>query len=89
MISNEKRALFNSYASEFEKNYLLEAAGQRHRAAYGKERTEVLQYWSDIKAAKAAGQDVTATGSDKASSFSERQCTSLILKWGCMLLPRI
>ena len=70
MISNEKRALFNSYASEFEKNYLLEAAGQRHRAAYGKERTEVLQYWSDIKAAKAAGQDVTEPVLSKFLSYS-------------------
>ncbi|MGZ8847294.1 MAG: hypothetical protein ACXW3C_12605, partial [Pyrinomonadaceae bacterium] len=38
---------------------MLEPAGQRHKAAYGKERTEVLQFWSDIKAAKVAGRDVT------------------------------
>src|SRR5438552_12243127 len=58
-ITVEKRALFNSYATEFEKSYLLEPAGQRHKAAYGQERTQALQYWSDIKAAKTSGQDVT------------------------------
>ena len=45
MISDEKRALFNSYATEFEKSYLLEPAGQRHDAAYGKERIEVRAFF--------------------------------------------
>lgn len=59
MISDKNRTLFNSYAAEFENGYLLEPAGQRHKAAYGKERAEVQQYWSDIKSAKVAGRDVT------------------------------
>src|SRR5438552_6717037 len=58
-ITINKNTIFNSYATEFEKSYLLEPAGQRHKAAYGQERTQALQYWSDIKAAKTSGQDVT------------------------------
>ena len=48
IVSNEKRSLFQSYASEFEEKYLLKPVGQQHLAMYGKERDEVCKYWSDI-----------------------------------------
>lgn len=49
---------------------MLEPAGQRHKAAYGKERTDVLQYWSHIKAAKAVGRDVTESVLGKLLPYS-------------------
>ena len=58
-ITDEKRPLFNSYASEFEKNYLLEPAGQKHLALYKKEREDVTLYWSDIKKSKQEGRQIT------------------------------
>lgn len=59
LITDERRSLFHSYASEFEKSYLLEPAGQRHLALYKKERDEVTQFWSEIKKAKQSGKQVT------------------------------
>lgn len=41
LITDEKRSLFHSYSSEFEKNYLLEPTGQKHLALYKKEREEI------------------------------------------------
>jgi hypothetical protein len=58
-VSSEKRSLFHSYASEFEKKYLLEPAGQRHLETYKKEREEVVRFWSEIKKAKQAGEYIT------------------------------
>ncbi|MEK6583367.1 MAG: hypothetical protein AABY66_00795, partial [Nitrospirota bacterium] len=59
MISDEKRSLFHSYASEFEKSYLLEPDGQRHLSLYKKERAEVTRFWAEIKRAKQSGKQVT------------------------------
>jgi hypothetical protein len=59
VVTDQKRSLFNSYASEFEKNYLLEPAGQRHLALYKKEREDVTLYWSQIKKAKQEGNQAT------------------------------
>jgi len=59
LITDEKRSLFHSYASEFEKNYLLEPAGQRHLALYRKEKDEVTRFWAEIKKAKQAGKQIT------------------------------
>jgi len=58
LITDEKRSLFHSYASEFEKKYLLEPAGQKHLALYKKEGDEVTLYWSKIKKAKQAGEQI-------------------------------
>lgn len=58
-ITDEKRSLFLSYSSEFEKSYLLEPAGQKHLALYKKERDEVALFWSQIKEAKQAGEEIT------------------------------
>lgn len=59
MITDEKRTTIASYANEFEKSYLLEPAGQRHLAAYKKEKEEVVRYWQEIKEARRKGQNTT------------------------------
>ena len=59
VVTNEKHSLFNSYAAEFEKNYLLEPAGQKHLSLYKKEREEVRRYWAEIKKAKQEGRQIT------------------------------
>jgi hypothetical protein len=59
LISDAKRSLFNTYAAEFEKTYLLEPIGQKHIAMYATERQQVLEHWEQIKNAKAEGQDIT------------------------------
>lgn len=58
-IPEEKRSLFHSYASEFEKKFLLEPPGQKHLEMYRKERGEVKKYWEEVKDAKQKGQDIT------------------------------
>ncbi len=59
LITEEKLSLFHSYASEFEKRYLLEPAGQKHLALYKKERDDVTQFWTEIKRFKRAGKQIT------------------------------
>lgn len=59
LVTAEKRSLFHSYASEFEKKYLLEPLGQAHLAGYKKERNEVIRFWSQIKEAKQRGERTT------------------------------
>lgn len=59
LVTDERRSLFVSYASEFEKKYLLEPAGQQHIALYKKERDEVNCDWSAIKKAKQNGESIT------------------------------
>ncbi len=58
-ISDEKRALFKTFASEFERSYLLEPAGQQHQAIYKRERDDVARFWSEISAAKQQGKAIT------------------------------
>lgn len=58
-IPDETRSLFHSYASEFEKRYLIEPMGQKHQETYKKEREEVKRYWAEVKDAKQKGQDIT------------------------------
>ncbi len=70
LVTDEKRSLFHSYASEFEKRYLLESAGQRHLALYKKERSEVAQFWSEIKQAKQQGKGITAPVLEKLLPYS-------------------
>ena len=70
LVSNEKRSLFQTYASEFENGYLLEPAGQRHLAMYEKERDEVKQFWSEIKQAKERGKRITDMVLEKLLPYS-------------------
>jgi hypothetical protein len=70
LVSNEKRSLFHVYASEFERKYLLEPAGQRHLTMYKKEREEVVQFWSEIKKAKQEGKRITDIVLDKLLPYS-------------------
>lgn len=59
MITDEKRALIQSYSIEFENRYLLEPLGQQHRSMYKTEKENVITYWEAIKAAKNKGLDIT------------------------------
>ena len=70
LVRDEKRSLFYSYASEFEKKYLLEPAGQQHLAMYEKERSEVVQYWLEIKKAKEEGKRSTDMVLEKLLPYS-------------------
>ena len=70
LVTDEKHSLFQSYASEFEKRYLLEPAGQRHLAMYKKERHEVAQFWSEIKRAKQEGNQITDLVLEKLLPYS-------------------
>ncbi len=70
LITEEKRSLFHSYASEFEKSYLLEPAGQKHLALYKKERDEVSQFWTEIKRIKQEGKQITALVLQKLLPYS-------------------
>lgn len=70
LVTDEKHSLFQSYASEFEKRYLLEPAGQRHLAMYKKERHEVAQFWSEIKKAKQEGNQITDLVLEKLLPYS-------------------
>src|SRR2546430_518923 len=70
LVSNEKRSLFLTYASEFENKYLLEPGGQRHLAMYEKERDEVKQFWSEIKRAKERGKRITDMVLEKLLPYS-------------------
>lgn len=70
LITDEKCSLFQSYASEFEKRYLLEPAGQRHIAMYKREREEVIQFWSEIKKAKQEGKQITDVVLEKLLPYS-------------------
>ncbi len=70
LVTDEKRSLFQSYASEFEKRYLLEPAGQQHLAMYKKEREEVTQFWSEIKKIKQEGKRITKLVLEKLLLYS-------------------
>jgi len=70
LVTDERRSLFHSYASEFEERYLLEPAGQRHLAIYRKERDEVTRYWSEIKKAKQEGKRITDLVLEKLLPYS-------------------
>lgn len=70
LITDEKVSLFKSYASEFEKRYLLEPAGQKHNSIYEQERVEVNKFWSDIKKAKKAGKKITDLVLEKLLPYS-------------------
>jgi len=59
IISPQRKSLFLYYSSEFEKNYLIEPAGQRHLSLYKREREKVRKYWEEIKKAKKEGKDIT------------------------------
>lgn len=69
-ISHARRSLFSKYASEFEKNYLLEPPGQKHQQMYKKEREEVTNYWKEIKNAKKKGKKVTNMVLEKLLPYS-------------------
>ena len=71
IVSNEKRSLFQSYASEFEEKYLRKPVGQQHLAMYRKERDEVCKYWSDIKLAKEQGKPITDMVLEKLLPYSD------------------
>jgi len=70
LVTDKKRTLFQSYASEFEQKYLLEHAGQQHLAMYKKERDEVNRYWSEIKQAKQEGKRITDMVLEKLLPYS-------------------
>jgi len=72
-ISDEKRSLFQSYAWEFEKRYLLEKNGQYHQSLYKKERAEVKQYWAEIKKAKQRGENITDMVLEKFLPYTNSQ----------------
>jgi 5-methylcytosine-specific restriction protein B len=69
-ITDENRSLYHSYASEFEKRYLLEPAGQKHLEAYRIEREAVRRYWAEIKEAKQRGEDITDSVLEKLLPYS-------------------
>ncbi len=71
LVSNEKRLLFQTCASEFENKYLLKSVGQQHLASYKKERNEVNQFWSDIKLAKEQGKPTTDMVLEKLLPYSD------------------
>jgi hypothetical protein len=58
-ISEDRHSLFQKYASEFERRYLLEKTGQHHQSLYKKERAEVKQYWAEIKKARQNRKNIT------------------------------
>jgi hypothetical protein len=70
LVTEERRSLFHSYASEFEKRYLLEPAGQRHLAIYKEERDKVVQFWSEIKEAKQEDKRITELVLEKLLPYS-------------------
>ena len=59
LVSEDKRSLFNSWASEFEQSYLRQPKGQRHLEAYKMEREQVIRFWEEIKKAKEEGKNIT------------------------------
>lgn len=70
LVSDEKRSLFHFYASEFEKRYLFEPAGQQHLRVYKKEREEVTGSWEEIKKAKQGGKRITDMVLEKLLPYS-------------------
>ncbi len=60
LVSDEKRALFHSYAITFENNYLLDSIGQQHLAVYEREREDVVRFWAETKKARQVGEPITA-----------------------------
>src|SRR5882724_2737163 len=76
-ISGENRLLFQSYASEFEKRYLLEPAGQKHLEMYKTERVQVAKYWAEIKESNKRGVDVTDAVLQKLLPYSNTRSNRL------------
>jgi hypothetical protein len=70
LVADNRRSLFLSYASEFERKYLLGPAGQRHQAIYRKEREEVARYWATTKKAKERGERITDLVLEKLLPYS-------------------
>ncbi|MCG2658967.1 MAG: hypothetical protein L6437_01815 [Kiritimatiellae bacterium] len=59
LITQQKRDLFAGYATEFEKSYLLEPAGQKHLAQYRSEGQELKQTWTLAKKKDKTGEKIT------------------------------
>ena len=72
-ISKEKKALYATFAKEYEEKYLLEKVGQTHLALYEAERQMMSIYWSDIKKKHKRGLDITDDVLDKLLPFDNTQ----------------
>ena len=59
LITQQKRVLFAGYATEFEKSYLLEPAGQKHLTQYRNEGEELKETWTAVKKMDKAGENIT------------------------------